>query len=139
MLGNVPHNSSFYAHLVPWLNLKLACSQILRKRQSQEEQNRRKSLRARGRRVSFAPDDELETRHLFSIVSPLSNGKPINSSSNSTQHYLEMQGRLAVLLPASGTPGAVDPNSGSQSRRSTCCTHDIALSDNMQWQRAAVL
>jgi hypothetical protein len=45
--------------------------QILRKRQSQEEQNRRKSLRAKGRRVSFAPDDELETRHLFSIVSVL--------------------------------------------------------------------
>jgi len=43
--------------------------QILRKRPSQDEQNKRKSMRARGRRVSFAPDDELETRHLFSIVS----------------------------------------------------------------------
>lgn len=49
--------------------LRLLLLQILRKRQSQEEQNRRKSLRAKGRRVSFAPDDELETRHLFSIVS----------------------------------------------------------------------
>eukprot|EP00878_Enallax_costatus_P045244 GHUV01054300.1.p1 GENE.GHUV01054300.1~~GHUV01054300.1.p1 ORF type:complete len:421 (+),score=126.22 GHUV01054300.1:532-1794(+) len=41
--------------------------QILRKRAAQDEQaQRRRSLRAKGsRRVSFAPDDELETMHLF--------------------------------------------------------------------------
>lgn len=47
--------------------------QILRKRAAQDEQmQRRRSLRAKGgRRVSFAPDDELETRHLFKMVRQL--------------------------------------------------------------------
>jgi hypothetical protein len=44
--------------------------QILKKRQAQEQHQRRRSLRARnGRRVSFAPDEELETMHLFKVVS----------------------------------------------------------------------
>lgn len=43
--------------------------QILRKRQAEEQNQRRRSLRAKGgRRVSFAPDDELETTHLFKTV-----------------------------------------------------------------------
>jgi len=47
-----------------------ACLQILRKRQADEQNQRRRSLRAKGgRRVSFAPDDELETMHLFRTVS----------------------------------------------------------------------
>eukprot|EP00775_Hariotina_reticulata_P001252 gene1252-1592_t len=41
-------------------------SSILKKRQAQEQHQRRRSLRAaKGRRVSFAPDEDLETMHLF--------------------------------------------------------------------------
>lgn len=44
----------------------MLASQIL-KRQRAEEAQARRGLRHKGRRVSFAPDEELETMHLYQV------------------------------------------------------------------------
>ena len=46
----------------------LPSAQILKRKLAAEEaQQRRRSLRQKGRRVSFAPDEELETMHLYPV------------------------------------------------------------------------
>lgn len=56
-----------------WLvsaNPSCVCIQILRKREDKENDPAREAKRSkmRSRRVSFAPDDELETMHLYQKV-----------------------------------------------------------------------